>query len=187
MSPSTAPTRKDAVRSRRAILDAAHELLGRDQDASFAAIAHAAGVGQATVYRHFPDRQDLIAALLEEATSRLEAGAAKRGPDPDAFSTLLEQVVAEQVSCQGMVSAIREGEMAPARVDDLTSRVLELFREPLAEAREAGRIRPDLDLEQIVILLAMIDGALAQASDSREREEMAARVLDVVLNGVRAR
>ena len=49
--------RKDARRSRRAILDAARELYRDDAEASFAEIAHHAGVGQATVYRHFDDRQ----------------------------------------------------------------------------------------------------------------------------------
>ena len=49
--------RKDAARSRRAILDAARRLYADDTTASFAEIAHDAGVGQATVYRHFDDRQ----------------------------------------------------------------------------------------------------------------------------------
>src|SRR5689334_18910598 len=69
--------RKDALRSRRAILDAAHQLLSNGGDASFAEIAYTAGVGQATVYRHFENRQDLIAALAEEGMARLEARVAE--------------------------------------------------------------------------------------------------------------
>ena len=64
--------RKDAARSRRAILDAARRLYADDTTASFAEIAHGAGVGQATVYRHFDDRQALLAELAIEDMERLE-------------------------------------------------------------------------------------------------------------------
>jgi AcrR family transcriptional regulator len=176
--------RKDALRTRRAILDAAHGLLSIDQYASFADIAHAAGVGQATVYRHFPERQDLVAALLEEVVDRLEEDAGREPDDARAFDTLLRTVVAEQTRCQGLISVIRREDVRRDRLEALEQRVLTLFRRPLAAARRAGRLRPWLTVEQVPLLLAMVDGALAEVTDPRGRDEAAARALEVVLGGV---
>ena len=52
------------VRTRRAILDAAVGALARDASASLAEVASAAGVGRTTVHRYFPERADLLRALI---------------------------------------------------------------------------------------------------------------------------
>src|ERR1700761_7810808 len=102
--------RKDAVRSRRAILDAARELYHDDAEASFAEIAHEAGVGQATVYRHFADRRALLAALAGEDMGALEERiAADEELGPNSLVELLREVVAAQLHSQGLIGAIRAG------------------------------------------------------------------------------
>lgn len=178
--------RKDALRSRRAILAAAQELLADGGDASFANIAHEAGVGQATVYRHFENRQDLIAALAEEWMTRLEAKVAEAPVEASSFEQLLRLMAAEQVRDQTLIAAIRRGEVDEARVQRLTGRARALFREPLAAAREAGLVRPELDLEDVMSVLAMLDGALAAVADQSQRNDAAARALDILLDGLRA-
>ncbi len=69
---SETPLRKDAQRNREAILAAARELFAESADAPMCEIARLAGVGQATLYRNFPDRRDLAAALLVEQMEQTE-------------------------------------------------------------------------------------------------------------------
>ncbi|MGD9737297.1 MAG: TetR/AcrR family transcriptional regulator [Solirubrobacterales bacterium] len=178
--------RKDALRSRRAILDAAHELLADGGDASFAEIAQTAGVGQATVYRHFDNRADVLAALAEEGMGRLERKAAAAALGPESFEDLLRLVAAEQVRDQTLIAAIRRGELDQARVQRLTERARTLFREPLAAAQAASRVRGQLDLDDVITALAMLDGALAAAEEHRDRGPAASRALDLLLDGLRA-
>lgn len=178
--------RKDALRSRRAILDAAHDLFSDGGEASFAEIAQLAGVGQATVYRHFENRQDLFAALAEEGMSRFEEKVTAEPVTADSFESLLRLIAAEQVRDQTLIAAIRRGELEQARVQRLTDRTLSLFREPLAAAQEAGRVRPELGLDDVLSVLAMLDGALAAVDEHAERGEAAARALDLLLAGLRA-
>lgn len=180
------PTRRDALRSRRAILDAARDLLSDGSDASFADIAHTAGVGQATVYRHFENRQDLIAALAEESMSRIEGRVAAAPLEPGSFEKLLRLMVAEQVRDQTLIAAIRRGEVEVERVQRLGERARAVFREPLKASQEAGLVRRELELDDVMSVLAMIDGALAAIEDQRRRGEAADRALALLLSGLRA-
>jgi AcrR family transcriptional regulator len=179
--------RKDAARSRRAILDAARELYADDVTASFAEIAHRAGVGQATVYRHFDDRQALLAELAVEDMGRLEERVEAQPVDPDSLEALLRELVAEQVRSQGLIGAIRAGEVDEGRVRELTDRCRELFRPRLEAARAAGAVRDDLTIEDLMVVLSMFDGALAPASGRPERTEAGRRAFEIVTDGLRSK
>jgi AcrR family transcriptional regulator len=63
--------RADAERNIQAIIDAALEELADDPDASMAAIARRAGVVRATVYMHFPTREALLDAVMEDAVGQV--------------------------------------------------------------------------------------------------------------------
>jgi AcrR family transcriptional regulator len=65
--------RADARRSRAAVLDAAVTLLGRNPDASMEEIARAAGVARQTVYAHFPSRESLLHAAVDQITAAVVA------------------------------------------------------------------------------------------------------------------
>jgi AcrR family transcriptional regulator len=184
----TTNLRKDAVRSRRAILDAARELYGDDTEASFAEIAHEAGVGQATVYRHFADRRALLAALADEDMGALEMRIAADGEiGPGSLEELLREVVDAQLRSQGLIGAIRAGEVDEGQVRGLTERVRDLFVPRLAAARAAGIARPDLTADDIIVVLSMIDGAMAPVRDRDERERASARAFEIALDGLRGR
>jgi AcrR family transcriptional regulator len=177
--------RKDAVRTRRAILDSANDLFQVDQEASHAEIARAAGVGRASVYRHFPERQDIVVALLDEMIDRLEEiAAAQGGPVP--FVDLLRATAREQARYLGLISVMRRDGVAPERLAALEERVLALYDEPLAAAKREGIVRGDLALKDVPLLLVMIEGALSQVADPVERGEYSSRALDLLLQGVLA-
>lgn len=70
-------TRPDARRNRAALLDAAAEVLAAEPQASLAEVASRAGLGRATLYRHFDSRESLMAAIREEALARATAALAE--------------------------------------------------------------------------------------------------------------
>jgi AcrR family transcriptional regulator len=80
MSP-TGHLRADAERNMRSIIDAAIVLLAAEPEASMERVATAAGVGRATVYRHFASREHLVRAILEQALQ--DARDAVIGSRPD--------------------------------------------------------------------------------------------------------
>lgn len=73
--------RSDVLRNRGAILDAAVDVLATDPSASLSEVARRAGLGRATLYRHFPNRDALRAAIRQEALARAEAALATAGID----------------------------------------------------------------------------------------------------------
>ena len=66
---TTAPPRADARRNREAVLEAAVRLLGERPDASMQEVADASGVGRTTVYRHFPNREELVKGLFQRVVN----------------------------------------------------------------------------------------------------------------------
>jgi len=179
--------RKDAVRSRRAILDAARRLYRDDTEASFAEIAQGAGLGQATVYRHFGDRRALLVALAEEDMGALEERLTAERIGPGSLEELLREMVAAQLRSQGLIAAIRAGEVEESQVERLTERVRALMAPRLEAARAAKLVRPDLTADDALLVLAMVDGAVAPLRDPDERARASARAFEIALDGLRVR
>ncbi|RJL27265.1 TetR/AcrR family transcriptional regulator [Bailinhaonella thermotolerans] len=80
-------------RTRRAILAAAASVLARDRSATLAQIADAAGVGRSTLHRYFPDRDELVAAVIEDSLAAIERSvqdaALDQGPPREAMRRLV--------------------------------------------------------------------------------------------------
>src|SRR3954463_5278452 len=83
--------RADAQRNYDALLAAGKSVFTRfGVDAPFEDVARAAGVGRGTLYRHFPTRADLFAAILQERVDFLDAKAGELLDAPDAWQALSE-------------------------------------------------------------------------------------------------
>lgn len=85
--------RRDARNNREAILDAARELFADSADVAMRTIAKRAGVGQATLYRNFPNRGALAAEIMDEHVERMAALAAEHEGDSDAFFVLMRSMI----------------------------------------------------------------------------------------------
>src|SRR6266513_1018312 len=85
--------RADAERNTASIINAALEALAGDPDASMAAIARRAGVVRATIYMHFPTRESLLDAVMEEATGRVAEAIRQAEPDRGEPREALERVI----------------------------------------------------------------------------------------------
>jgi TetR/AcrR family transcriptional regulator, mexCD-oprJ operon repressor len=86
--------RSDAERNRERVLDHATRLLAHDRGAGLAEIAHEAGLGRATLYRHFASREDLLAAIHERACEESEAAIAASRIAEGTATAALERLVA---------------------------------------------------------------------------------------------
>lgn len=73
-----------------AIIEAAFDVFGRDPSASLSDVAAAAGVGRATLHRHFAGRDDLIVALAKQATEELDAAVAKAVEGAESWTASLK-------------------------------------------------------------------------------------------------
>src|SRR5436309_3103358 len=84
------PLRKDAARNRAALLEAARAVFAeRGLDASMDDVAHRAGVGVGTAYRHFANKYELAGAILHEAVEEIVMLARDSAELPDPWDGLV--------------------------------------------------------------------------------------------------
>jgi AcrR family transcriptional regulator len=177
--------RADAVRNRERILATAEDMFARDGlSVSVDDIARRAKVGIGTLYRHFPTKDALVAAIVIDRIGRVaeRAEALHDAPDPGAaLLGLIEQMVAEGVNKRDFVDALGGSDWldTPA-ADAIKQRFRRALAKLLAKAQTAGAIRADVMAPD---LLALVRGVLAAGTDAKVR----GRMLAVLLDGLRAR
>jgi AcrR family transcriptional regulator len=177
-SPTAVPRRVDARRNREAILRAADEAFSENADfVALDEIARRAGLGRATVYRHFPDRTALALAVAARHLTAL-----KRLRDKGSFRDLLQTVLAMQARRRPLVRLFRE---LPERSQrQYTQALITLLRPAFEEAQRTGSVRADLEPADLALLFEMLEAALAAGPAARERTEQAERLVRVFLDGL---
>jgi AcrR family transcriptional regulator len=181
---STIQLRKDAVRNREAILVAARELFADSAEVSMCEVARRAGVGQATLYRNFPDRGALAAEVLSEHIERIAQVAAECDGDPDAFFVLLRRVVESVVDLYAVGELAREDACVDSRLQSERQRIAELMKGPLSEAKASGALRRDTSMEDVFLVILMARGAMTRTNGAAARAAAASRVLTLALEGL---
>lgn len=180
-------TRRDANRNRQAILAATERLLDeRGRRVPLYEVAREAGVGQATLYRHFPDRAALLSAVLDQRIGELEALVERSSDDPAGLLHLLRAVVEHQASSAAILELLQCGDPGPdaEAVKVLLDRLRVLVDRPIARAVDRGLLRSDFTGEDFLLVLAMVDGVRTGRLPCADRAAAAARVLDLVLSGI---
>lgn len=178
--------RHDAVRNRETILAAARDLFARHgTDAPYAAIAHAAGVGVATVFRHFPSRArllaELVAARIEELHDVAEEALAARDPW-SGLRDFVRRVGQTASRDRDILSAIWSLSEVPAPPAD--SELVSAVDQIVSRAHAAHVLRLDVGPGDIMMLalLPALPGRIP-AGDFSDKTEL---YLDVLLRGLRA-
>jgi AcrR family transcriptional regulator len=173
------------VRNRSRLIEAATSAFREDGLAvSVNAIASAAGVNVATLYRHFETKDDLVAAVLETLLQPL-AGArdhalATTGAG-DALATFVRDAVRVQREHGGVFDAL-SGQPVGSMIRERLRAIATEIAQPVVErAHRDGTLREDFDAIDLLITLRML-GAVAGA---READKGIDRYVDVVLQGVR--
>jgi len=101
-------------------------------------VAQRAGVGQATLYRHFPERALLAKAVYEQRLSRLEEVARLHVGDRHAFVHLLRELLEQDANTPGLLGVLREGRDSERYTRPLIERAMGLLVQPLHDAKVAG-------------------------------------------------
>lgn len=184
------PLRKDAERNRRRILDAAGELFAEHGlGVSLDEIAHHADVGVGTVYRRFPDKQELIDALFEDQLDTIVAIAEQSLEIEDAWEALehfLRVGLEKQAHNRGLKQLLlgagisQDAGCGPPgrdRIEPLVSQLVD-------RARDAGALRADAALTDVPLIQLMV-GAVADYTRDAD-PEVWRRLLNLVLDGLRA-
>jgi AcrR family transcriptional regulator len=184
---STDPLRADARENRRRILDAAQDVFGRGgADASTEEVAELAGVGIATVFRHFPTKAALLEEVLVRRFARLRDHAASLVDADDAgeaFASLFRHVVADAPGKiaigEAMVAAGAEHERANEVAEQYRAHVATLLR----RAQKAGAVRKDVGIQEVqALLVGTSRAAVLMQLDDAIRD----RLVAIALDGLRA-
>ncbi|WP_448005185.1 TetR family transcriptional regulator [Agromyces bauzanensis] len=157
--------------NRRALITAAREVFAADGlQAPFSAVAKKAGVGQGSLYRHFPDRLALAVAVFDENLDELEAGMAS----PDAtLDDLLESIVDQAVVSTALIDLIWRNRHDD-RVAHLSERLGRLAATLLAREHAAGRIAEHVETQDVLLAITMLADLLSR-TDATERPAVAGR------------
>jgi AcrR family transcriptional regulator len=180
------PSRADATRNRDQLLAVATRVFGSaDAEPSMRAIAREAGVGIATLYRHFPTRESLVDAVYRDQVARLTTGAREllsQMPPAAAMRHWMdlfgEWIATKNGMLDTLLVMIESGEIAHAQT---RSQLLAAITTILDAGRTAGDLRPDVTADDIA---ASLIGIFTVAPQPKHRAK-ADRLLNLLMDGLR--
>lgn len=184
--PREEPLRADAARNRERVLAVARERLScGDSTLQMNQIAREAGVGVGTVYRHFPTRQDLLEALVNEHVEALlaQARALEDSDEPRAgLHRFLRAALDLMLADIGLAEVLNAPRDANTRTAQLKTELFAASNRLLAQAQRAGIVRAELGADDVQRLMCGIEHAVRIGGD---REALAERYLTILLDGLR--
>ncbi|WP_371483453.1 TetR/AcrR family transcriptional regulator [Kitasatospora sp. NBC_00315] len=181
--------RADARRNYARILAVAEEeVAAHGADASLEQIARTAGVGSATVRRHFPSRSALLEAVFGERIETLCAHAEELAGAADAQAALvdwLRALTTYAASARGMADALlQDGTDGPEHVNACSVRLSGSADPLLQNAAQAGAVAPDVTVADLV---ALVTGIVLATEHHPDPAAEAHRLLDLTVAGVSPR
>lgn len=181
------PLRADARRNRLKVIDAAQAVFSeRGPDARMEEVAERAGVAVGTLYRHFPNKEALLEALIAERLGQVVEVARDvlhRDVEPwEAFSKVMRRLTGMAYEDRAFAYVVPllgdEGEVGEAK-----RRVGALLEELVHKAQEAGKMRPDVSAEDLPpLFMGMVMASPPGFSPARQE-----RYVQIILDGLRHR
>jgi AcrR family transcriptional regulator len=181
------PMRADARRNYHQILAAAEVEVARSgAEASLEEIARQAGVGSATLHRHFPSRQALLQAVFHDRIEAICAQARElaEAPDPgQALTDWLRAVTIYGANTRGLAKSLLTGVLDPAPPAPATceAMLIEAAGELLSRAHETGAVRPEIS---IIDLLTLVNAVSLATEGTPDAGAEAARLVTIAINGI---
>jgi AcrR family transcriptional regulator len=178
--------RADARRNRTRLIEAALDLLlesGREPPLD--AVARNAGVGIGTLYRHFPDRNDLLNGVadcvLDRAVEAAEAALADSNTGHDALRQYMHAAVRGGVGALNLLHPLVDAPDWSAQRE----RVAPLLLAILQRGRDDGSLREDVQVVDIVFAVIRHSRPVHLRLPRSEERAIAHRHLDQYLDGIR--
>jgi AcrR family transcriptional regulator len=183
------PRRADARRNYGQLVEQARIAFAEfGVDASLDEIARRSGVASGTLYRHFPTRLDLIAAVLADQIAEL-AGLGRgllTAADPfDALFTWLRAAVKHALTYRGLAATVMNSALDQGNglVPAWHAELFEVGAALLARARQSGVVVADADAADVLKMVGAIAWAAQDAADSSAQAD---RLLALLMNGLQA-
>ncbi|WP_433379998.1 TetR/AcrR family transcriptional regulator [Actinoplanes sp. CA-142083] len=185
--PEARVLRADATRNRNQLLEVATRVfVAADTEPSMRAIAREAGVGIATLYRHFPTRESLVDAVYRDQVARLTTGAREllaELPPPAALRRWMELfgdwIATKNGMLDTLLTMIESGEIAHTQTQ---TELLAAIDEILTAGRVTGELRADVTAEDIA---AGLIGIFTVARPP-EHAARASRLLNILMDGLQS-
>ena len=191
MAPEGRPMRADAVRNRqRVITSAAAALAECGPDVALEEIAGRAGVGIGTLYRHFPDRHALLVAVYREGFDALATLGSELSESDDPAGALRQFLEANldfsrtnRALAAGVIMTALDQLALPQAMESPCQLICERGTVLLERAQQAGAVRADIDVDQVMRLVA----AIAMATDGCSASQVSSsQLLQLVFDGLTA-
>jgi AcrR family transcriptional regulator len=181
------PLRADARRNRALVLETAEAVFAaKGISASTEEIARRAGVGIGTIFRHFPTKEALLEAIIIGRLRRLadEANSLSATEDPGAalfafFTHAVDQSATKIAFVDALAGAGVDVENAISQVGKDLHQAMDRL---LTRAQQAGAVRDDVGVTELIALLA---GASRAAEHAGWNDDITARTLAIVFDGLR--
>lgn len=182
------PLRRDAARNRERILVAAREAFSEQGlQVSIEEVARRAGVGVGTLYRRFPNRDDLIACAFEAKMQDYADATEHALGQPDAwdgFRWYVERLCQMQADDHGFTDVLTMTFPMSPQFQEVRDRVYERFLELIRRAKATGRLRDDFVPEDLPLMLMANAGVLTATGGTAP--DAWRRLLALLLHAVEA-
>jgi AcrR family transcriptional regulator len=182
------PLRADARRNRARVLEAARVAFAAEgASVPLDEIARRAGVGAGTVYRHFPTKETLFEAVVHDRLRQLTADGRALSADADpgeALFRFIERLVTEAALKRDLIDALNgAGADITAALAGVVGELRAETGRLLARAQQAGAVRDDIDISDLMALLS----GMIQATQPRPGPNVEPRrAIAVLCDGLRA-
>ncbi|WP_280417658.1 TetR/AcrR family transcriptional regulator [Nocardia carnea] len=175
--------RADAQRNRELILRAARDLVRGPGELKLNSVAKACGIGQGTLYRHFPTREDLLAEVYQQEVQELVAAAPRlleTHRPLDALAAWFDRVATYARIKRDVFAAVEVATWRDLAAHSLgpIGQAVELL---LDAGRAAGTVRADAEARDVIVLISWLSRL-----DDAELDARGARLLSIVVDGLRA-
>ncbi|MET9400602.1 helix-turn-helix domain-containing protein [Kitasatospora sp. NPDC002965] len=181
--------RRDAQRNRDLLLTTARDLFARHGlDVPLDQIAKEAGVGNATLYRHFPTREALVAEVFADAATLLGDAGAQALADEDAWGAVeryFERIFELVAADRGINDLVTQAIPTVPGMIEISRRNAETVGVLVARAQQQGTMRTDVVTMDLLFMLGPLCRALPATTDLRP--DLWRRYLALLLDGFRTR
>jgi AcrR family transcriptional regulator len=164
------PLRSDAERNRGRIITAARTVFRRDGlNASMASVAREAGVGIATMFRHFPAKEDLVAAVFVDRMDAYADAVATALDDPDpwhGFTGYLEAACAMQAADYGFADVLTMTFPTAMAMEERRDEAYAGMVRLIDRAKATGKLREDFDPSDLVLIHMANAGVVNATGDA---------------------